>query len=64
MRNVGRGQDAVIDDNEPNWLQKSASGESQIGTHVPHQSDRTAEPCAFYVTVILTAYVAKSIAPE
>jgi hypothetical protein len=35
-----RARDAVINDNEPNCLWKSAGGESQIGTHVPHPSVR------------------------
>ena len=28
-------RDAVVHDNEPNYLWESAAGESQIGTHVP-----------------------------
>ena len=35
-----RARHAVIDENEPNCPRKSAGGESQIGTHVPHPSVR------------------------
>ena len=33
-------RDAVVHDNEPNYLWESAAGESQIGNHVPHPSVR------------------------
>ena len=51
-----RARDAVIDDNEPNCLSKSAGAESQIGAHVPHPSVRSEQGAVHVlVTVILAS---------